>query len=221
MAKFTPALALVVCTALLSVARAQDMAKPLGKWERKIGKNHVTLIVEDNRLHMTNLGEHPCTLHADYHTTKDGVVYGVITSVECDADEDGDSPDKFFLDAPFSCCFRVDEGALLIRNLRSVAGGNKEEVWNGRFKAVAPAPARVPTTYPVPEPSPAPPVPSTRLIPEPHKANVSSSAAPPTLSDNNFIEQYYKKAWPEALRPSTSTNEQNSSVFNFYVGFTR
>src|SRR5215469_12274019 len=88
MAKFTPALVLAVCMTSLSACRAQEMTKPLGKWERKSGKSHVTLIVEENRLHVTFIGENPCTLHADYAMTKDGVVYGVVTSIECDDDED-------------------------------------------------------------------------------------------------------------------------------------
>jgi hypothetical protein len=174
MAKFTPALVLVVCLVSLDATRAQDMAKPLGKWERKIGKNHVTLIVEENRLHVMNLGEKPCTLHADYHMTKDGVIYGVVTSIECDDDEDDNNSDKLMIDAPFSCRFRIDEGALLIRDLRTGAGDNKEEAWNGRFKAVIPTAAQTSTAYPVPATA-------GRLVPCPSPSTSAGKPATDTV----------------------------------------
>src|SRR5690242_10787165 len=132
MAKITPALALVVWMASLGALHAQERAKPLGKWERKIGKNHVTLIIEDNRLHVTIVGEGPCTLHADYSMTRDGIVYGIITSFEGDEED----ADKSIFDAPFTCRYRIDEGALIIRDLKCRDITGKDELWNGRFKAV-------------------------------------------------------------------------------------
>src|SRR6185437_2453669 len=143
MTKLTPVLSLVVWLASLGVVHAQTMAKPLGKWERKIGKSHVTLLVEENRLHAIVIGEKPCILHADYGLTKDGVIYGVITSIECD-DEDDDFIRASF-DAPFSCRFRIDEGSLNIRDLKFHEGNSKDDVWNGRFKPIAPAPTRTAT----------------------------------------------------------------------------
>jgi hypothetical protein len=151
MAKFTPALTLVVCLASVSALRAQEsMAKPLGKWERKIGKSHVTLIVESNRLHATFIGEKPCVLHADYSMTRDGVLFGVVTSIECEEDEDSI---KTVFDAPFSCRFRIDEGALIIHDLKCHEVDSKDDVWNGRFKAVSPTPTQTvaaPPSYPMP-----------------------------------------------------------------------
>jgi hypothetical protein len=138
MMKFTPALTLVVCLASLSAARAQEVTKPMGKWERKIGKNHLTLIVEDNRLHITYAGDKPGTLHADYAMTRDGLIYGVITSVECDEDEELDATKTLF-DAPFSFRFRIDEGALIIHDAKGHDADGKDDLWNGRFKAARPA----------------------------------------------------------------------------------
>ncbi len=148
MAKFTPALTLMVCLASASALCAQEMTKPLGKWERKIGKNHVTLIVEDNRLHISYAGEKLGTLHADYSMTRDGVIYGVVTSIECEEDEEVEATKTLF-DAPFSFRFRIDEGALIIYDAKSHDADSKDDVWNGRFKAAASATrgAVVPTSY--------------------------------------------------------------------------
>jgi hypothetical protein len=158
MAKLTTMLTLVVWLASLGAVQAQSMAKPLGKWERKIGKSHVTMIVEENRLHAIVIGEKPCILHADYGMTKDGVIYGVVTSIECD-DEDDDFVRASF-DAPFSCRFRIDEGSLNIRDLKFHEGNSKEDVWNGRFKPVALPPIH--TTALLPSPATA-----GRLVPQP------------------------------------------------------
>jgi hypothetical protein len=144
MAKGTPALALAVWLASLGALHAQEMAKHLGKWERKIGKSHVTLIVEENRLHVTVVGDEPCTLHADYGMTKDGIVYGIITSFESDEED----ADKSIFDAPFTCRYRIDEGALIIRDLKCREVTGKDELWNGRFKAVGSAPSRSAATAP-------------------------------------------------------------------------
>jgi hypothetical protein len=166
MTKFTPALTLVVCLASAAALPAQEMTKLLGKWERKIGKNRVTLTVEDHRLHVTYAGEKTGTLHADYSVTHDGVIYGVVTSIECDEDEEAEATKTLF-DAPFSFRFRIDEGALIIHDAKSHDADSKDDVWNGRFKAAGPAATHgtvVPTSYystPIGSPytAPSPPCP--------------------------------------------------------------
>jgi hypothetical protein len=159
------ALAMVIILANLGVLGAQDPAKPLGKWERKIGKSHVTLTIEDNRLHATFIGEKPCTIHADYALTHSGVAYGVVTSIECDEDEDSA---KALFDAPFSCRFRIDEGALIIHDLKCHEVDSKDDVWNGRFKAVGGVvPTHVdnaPPTAPPAPPAPVGPVPNSSSL---------------------------------------------------------
>lgn len=171
MAKRTPALALAVWLASLGALHAQEMVKPLGKWERKIGKKQVALVVEDHRLHVTVVGEKPCTIHADYSVTKDQIIYGVVTSVECE-EEDAHSVEKEMLDAPFSCRFRVDEGVLIVRDLKMAGGDTKDDLWVIRFKAVSPPPVRVVT----------PPSPAT--------SSNSSSYPPSTSSSNNSAEPF-------------------------------
>ncbi len=224
MAKFTQALALAVCVASLGGAvHAQSMAKPLGKWERKAGKSHVTLIVEENRLHVTFLGDSSCTLHADYAATKDGVIYGVVTSIECDDEE----AIKTMFDAPFSCRYRIDEGALIVRDLKCHETDSKDSAWTGSFKAVNPMPSHTAAW-----PSPPPPASATARVgvgqqSEQQNDNGSQSAA------DDFLKQYYKQSsWPKVLHP----NEQKDKRINdykfeqrpdfgfergWYIGFTR
>lgn len=168
MAKFTPALALIACLASLSTLHAQEVTKPLGKWERKIDKHRVTLIIEDNRLHLHFAGgDVSASAHADYTMTRDGVLFGIITSLECDDEDKEVEGIKAFLNAPFSFRFRIDEGALMISDVKSVLSDSKgDEQLNGRFKAIA-SPTRagvVPTSYTLPmsnsyNTSPTPPTP--------------------------------------------------------------
>jgi hypothetical protein len=192
------------------------MVKPLGKWERKAGKSHITLIVEENRLHVTFIGDNPCTLHADYAATKDGVIYGVVTSIECDDEE----AIKAMFDAPFSCRYRIDEGALIVRDLKCHETDSKDSAWTGSFKAVNPMPTH---TAVVPPPPSAVGVGMSQQCGQQYDNRLqltSFSVEISPVSDRNFIEQYYKRLWPEALRPNNSTNEQDVSKWGFYSGYT-
>ena len=149
MARYIAALTLMVCLASVGSLRAQDTTKPLGKWERKVGKTHVTLTLEDNRLHINCTGEKTVTLHADYAMTHDGLIYGVVTSIECDEDEEAEMTQTLF-DAPFSFRFRIDEGALIIHDMKAHDADSKDDMWNGRYKSVQPSPTRaatVPTSF--------------------------------------------------------------------------
>lgn len=150
MAKFTPAITLIVCLASVGAASAQEATKPLGRWERKVGKHQLTLILDENRLHIYSTGEKPGALHADYAMTRDGVIYGVVTSIEYDEVEEADVVRKLF-DAPFSFRFRIDEGAMVIHD--SKLHEMENNVWDGRFKPVRPVMTRAaafPTYYTVP-----------------------------------------------------------------------
>src|SRR5437660_8193804 len=73
--------------------------RPLGKWERKVGKNTCALVFEDNRLHIVLTGEASGTIHADYAMTRDGTIYGIVTSFDM-----GEDSDKLaeVMDMPFS-----------------------------------------------------------------------------------------------------------------------
>lgn len=233
MAKITPALMLVVYLTTANAASAQSMTKPLGKWERKLGKGNITLIVEENRLHACFAGETPCTLHADYSTTKDGVIYGVITSIECDDDEEAV---KAICDAPFSCRYRLDEGSLIIRDLKCHEVDSKDNVWNGRFKAVAPVPVHTaaisaaPIGYSgysssgsytsvgvsLPSTTAAPAESSTTVI-----LSLPSTSTPTTLNlgDKNCLEDYFKKTLPQPMRPREK--QKVSEQYFIAPGFTR
>lgn len=151
MAKFIPVGILMVCLASANILHAQELTKPLGKWERKIGKSHITLTVEENRLHIRfSSGDVSGSAHADYSMTRDGVLFGIVTSLECDDEEKEAEGTKEFYNAPFSFRFRIDEGALVISDARTVYADSKnDEQLNGRFKAVnsATRAAIIPSAY--------------------------------------------------------------------------
>lgn len=152
MAKWISALALVVCMASASGLSAQEITKPLGKWQRKVGKTNMTLNVENTRLHVICTGDKFITLHADYAMTHDGLIYGVVTSLECDEDDEADNTKTLF-DAPFSFRFRIDEGALIIHDMKAHAADSNDDMLNGRYKTVRPATTRetiVPSSYMIP-----------------------------------------------------------------------
>jgi|GEM_PF-6430146 hypothetical protein len=136
MGKVLSALTLIIALASTNALHAQEITKPLGKWERKVGKTHVVLNIEDNRLHIVCTGDKTITLHADYAMTHDGLIYGVVTSIECDEDEETDMNRTLF-DAPFCFRFRLDEGALIIHDMKAHDADSKDDMWNGRYKAVA------------------------------------------------------------------------------------
>jgi hypothetical protein len=117
--------------------------KPLGKWERKAGKMTVSLVLEEGRLHISGTGPDAFTFHADYAVTRDGVAYGVITSVEID--EDSGKWEELH-DLPFSFRFRVDEGALIIRDLRGEMKKDSE-ILAGRYRLVQAIPPRPVACY--------------------------------------------------------------------------
>jgi hypothetical protein len=195
------------------------MTKPLGKWERKAGKSHVTLIVEENRLHVTFIGENPCTLHADYAATKDGVIYGVVTSIECDDDEDAI---KTMIDAPFSCRYRIDEGALIVRDLKCHETDSKDSAWTGRFKAANPMPSHTAACPPPPPSTSATMGVGVGQQSEQQNGNELHSGT------DDFIEQYYKQSWwPKALHPNEQKDNEQKDKQRFglergwYIGFTR
>src|SRR5262249_15077327 len=131
----------------------EPVDKPLGKWERKAGKTTWTLLFEDGRLHVSASGADSVVVHADYSVTRDGVVYGVITSVESDEDV---SRWEEVHDQPFSFRFRIEEGALIVGHFR---GEKNEHELEGRSRLVQPATPR-PTACYGPGQAPPPPPPS-------------------------------------------------------------
>lgn len=148
MAKWISALTLVICLASASALQAQDMAKPIGRWQRKVGKTTVTLNIDSNRLHIVCTGDKVVTLHADYAITHDGLIYGVVTSIECEENDETDMTKTLF-DAPFSFRFRIDEGALIIHDMKAHDADSKDDMWNGRYKAII-QPAAVRAAIPPP-----------------------------------------------------------------------
>jgi hypothetical protein len=141
------ALGLVIALVLAGPARAME---PLvGQWEKKIGKTRtVTLTFDNGRMHLSVAGAESFKIHSDCQATRDGVVYGVITSAEVDATDNSMEEDKEtveLVDQPFSFRYRVDEGRLFIWGVKSSSKVLEEgNLVLGGFKSVQPTPTRTP-----------------------------------------------------------------------------
>jgi hypothetical protein len=204
MVKFISALALVVCLASASTLYAQEMGRPLGKWERKVGKTHVMVSIEDTRLHISCTGDKCITLHADYAMTHDGLIYGVVTSIECDEDEEAEMGRTLF-DAPFCFRFRIDEAALIIHDMKAHDADSKDDMWNGRYKSVQPA-----TTHPaVLAPSPV-------IAPQQLIQSASTPVMPPPCP---IAPSFSSPKDGDAKSKKTSVDPE--TIFNTWMGFVR
>jgi hypothetical protein len=204
MGRYRSALTLVVCLASASVLHAQEIIKPLGKWERKVGKTHVTLGIEDNRLHINCTGDKSVTLHADYAMTRDGLIYGVVTSIECDDDEETDISRTLF-DAPFSFRFRIDEAALIIHEMKAHDADSKDDMWNGRYRAVQPATTQTAIMAPLSGGMP---------------SYVTQSVTTPNMPPPCPIAPSFISPKDGESKPA-KTSKEPEKVFNFWMGFIR
>jgi hypothetical protein len=204
MGKSLSALTLVVCLASASALHAQVMTKPLGKWERKLGKTHVTLSIEDNRLHINCTGDRSVTLHADYAMTQDGLIYGVVTSIECDEDEEADMSRTLF-DAPFSFRFRIDEAALIIHDMKAHDADSKDDMWNGRYKGVQPATIQTAIVAP-----------SHIVMP----SYMTQSVTAPSIPPPSPIAPSFSSPKDGESKP-IKTPKETEKIFNFWMGFIR
>jgi RNA polymerase sigma factor (sigma-70 family) len=128
--------------------RDYEPPRPLGDWEHVMGPHRVTLRVEANHISGTcSIGEQNGKRYAfngrgDYGLTKDGVLYGVLTDLDCPDDEDEAADLVDFIDQPFSCRFRVDGDILIVKDLKFAGvdlDGNKKKddlivILQGRYK---------------------------------------------------------------------------------------
>jgi RNA polymerase sigma factor (sigma-70 family) len=127
--------------------REHEPPRPVGVWERTVGRDRVTLRIEADHLSGTctiaERGER-FTLKArgDYSVTKDSVLYGLFTDIEAPDDEEDGLEAEEYLEQPFSFRYRVDDDVLIIKDIK-FAGmdledkGKKDEVLlilQGRYK---------------------------------------------------------------------------------------
>ena len=76
-----------------------------------------------------------CELRADYSTTKDSILYGVVTNVSMSAEKkDADAAkeemalQKDLMDWPFSIRFRVDGDTLTIKDIKAAFPADRKEL---------------------------------------------------------------------------------------------
>jgi thiol-disulfide isomerase/thioredoxin len=119
------------CSGTISLHAETPRNPLLGKWKHT--SKEITLSIEANRLHFVAAGDKPFSLHADYGSTRDQTVFGLVTRVE------GERTllqqlSLNLLDEPF--CFRVraEDNVLVIRGMNREAMGDLLE---GIYKPAA------------------------------------------------------------------------------------
>jgi hypothetical protein len=133
---------------------------PVGTWKRVVKSTITTTFhIEPDHLCCTivRMEDHrkfTVDFRADYHISKDGILYGLITSATAPGARDNQSLEEMlkveraFIDAPFSLRFRVDGNTLTVKDFRiGVLGGKMTEeelpLYLGRYvrqTAAKPAP---------------------------------------------------------------------------------
>jgi RNA polymerase sigma factor (sigma-70 family) len=119
--------------------RDYEPPRPLGEWEHVVGQNRVTLRIQANGLSGTlalvENGQHVTyNARGDYSVTKDSILYGVLTDVDCNEDSEETEEASIFLDQPFCFRFRVDDNVLIIKDVKFAGmdledgGKNKDEI---------------------------------------------------------------------------------------------
>jgi RNA polymerase sigma factor (sigma-70 family) len=127
--------------------REHEPPRPVGEWERTVGRDRVTLRIQADHLSGTcTIGEggerFTLRARADYSVTKDSDLFGVFTDIEAPDDEEDGLEAEEYLEQPFSFRYRVDDDVLVIKDIK-FAGmdledkGNKDDVLlilQGRYK---------------------------------------------------------------------------------------
>lgn len=143
-------------TVVASLPLSAGSPRPVGTWTREAKPLQVTVTFTESRITakatMTEVGV-PCTfsLDAEFSVTSDGLLYGVVTGVDADK-LDVSSSIQAIAGQPFAARYRVDDGVLLIREVRFLGTGfpnpgAKTEYDGivgaiaGRYVAVSPAAA--------------------------------------------------------------------------------
>jgi RNA polymerase sigma factor (sigma-70 family) len=134
--------------------------RPSGTWEKQVeGSHHVTLRFEGDRMFVkfTSLSkDDPIVFQgdADFSITKEAILFGVVTGVEFDGDNDSNPAEveQAVIDVAFSLRYRIDDNVMTIKHIKvgvkeEGGVGEIESMLMGRYKrkkegvAQEPAPA--------------------------------------------------------------------------------
>ena len=122
--------------------RPGEPARPIGTWEREFGRYRITLRIEGDRIFgtcaitdpdLSKSGKVSICVDGDYSVTRDGVLHGVVTSVDMELPPElsqermridlGAAADyKSYFDQPYCFRFRLDGDVLSIRDVKYMTG---------------------------------------------------------------------------------------------------
>jgi hypothetical protein len=137
-------------------AAGRPVPGSLGTWKRVLGRDSITLAIGPERLTCTIVEaeeRHPkpgtsVEFLADYSVSKDGILYGLISSATVRGDESDREEllwlERALIDAPLSIRIRVDEDTLTVKDFRmGLLGGRMDEkrvaFYTGRYAKQPPA----------------------------------------------------------------------------------
>jgi hypothetical protein len=116
-------------------AAAAPADRPVGFWECEFQDFKLTLQVEADQLHLMMEDHNGKILFrgdADYSVSREGLVYGVVTSMAASDDEMSGAADF-----PFRLRWRLDGDILTVKNLGLSDTDEKLKEWCGRFRRTA------------------------------------------------------------------------------------
>ncbi len=132
-------LALSLAPTPSSNAQKYDLDKPTGEWKSQGGTNTITF-KSGNRL-VWQIGQPSgqgfALIEADYATTKDSRIYGIVTKIVSNAGTAQSLPEE---DDTFSFRFRIDEDELSVKDVKG-KGFEQLKSAAGRYKKVDEKPA--------------------------------------------------------------------------------
>jgi RNA polymerase sigma factor (sigma-70 family) len=115
-------------------SKRHEPERPIGVWERSFdGEIRMVLTVERDRLSMRAVvqedkAKYTIVGEADYSVTKDGILYGVVTSIGVPEDADQDTELALLcIDRAFSLRYRVDGDVLTIKEVYVGLGDDKNK----------------------------------------------------------------------------------------------
>lgn len=129
------AMAASLCLATLPL-HAEQPANPLvGKWAH-VSEN-ITLTIDAHRLHAVYEYDQSFSLHADYALRHDHVVFGLFTRVESSRPQPPEDV-RGVLDTPFCCRVRLEDGCLVIFDVKTGKHAGKCHCLEGVYKPMSP-----------------------------------------------------------------------------------
>jgi hypothetical protein len=128
---------LVVITAAVCVAEAQQAKQVSGTWKKTVGEVNVAFRFTGRALHFSMTeGNKSLDVYADFGTSKDGYVFGRVNKIDKNGIDDGPEVGSLF-----SFRYEMTKDTLTVSDLRGTDSEQAKNLIQGEYKG-APAKAK-------------------------------------------------------------------------------